>query len=101
MKLVYNYMELLIKKHMSEDAIKAKAVVIMNELGQSENISDYELTLGVASRISKFTKELVLADVINWLNRHLKEYILTDIDSKYAGVDGLMTQDLKNYINGK
>lgn len=86
---------------MSDDAIKAKAVVIMNELGQSENISDYELTLGVASRISKFTKELVLADVINWLNRHLKEYILTDIDSRYAGIDGLMTQDLKNYINGK
>lgn len=73
----------------------------MNELGQSENISDYELTLGVASRISKYTKELVLADVINWLNRHLKEYILTDIDSRYAGVDGLMTEDLKKYINGK
>ena len=86
---------------MLEDAIKAKAVICMNELGQSENISDYELTLGVASRISKFTKELVLADVINWLNRHLKEYILTDIDSRYAGVDGLMIEELKNYINGK
>ena len=66
-----------------QEEVREKAAEFMADIGESDLLSDYEVTTGVAVRIAEWSSEKVIDDACEWLKSHINDYLVKGRDIDY------------------
>ena len=66
-----------------QEEVRKKAAEFMADIGESDLLSDYEVTTGVAVRIVEWSNKKVIDDACEWLKSHINDYLVKGRDIDY------------------
>ena len=66
-----------------QEEVREKAAEFMADIGESDLLSDYEVTTGVAVRIAEWSNKKVIDDACEWLKSHINDYLVKGRDIDY------------------
>lgn len=67
-----HFNNIMIKK----EKLLKKSAEYMAEIGNSDLLSDYEVTVGVALRTAEWSNQKLIDDACKWLKSHINDYFV-------------------------